>query len=232
MNNAGFTNTEPKPLISNTAYANMLDSPNNDKQSIISEMGSPYIGGYIGAQHINSVMGSQNSLTHAKDASGASTAPAQNHEEGPQPTPEDFKKAWTLETLSDSMSLLYAISLVSIGFVIYLADTVKGSNAAIAESFNIYLIVVQFCWLVFVHADVRLYLKSIKKAMGEAKENGNDNNDEGGLESTDDGQHQLPTKSSRRKKTISQDYGFTSGRHGGSLYLKIGATGIWTPYPI
>jgi len=114
--------------------------------------------------------------------------------------------------------------LVSVGIVIYLADTFSGHDSAIAEYFNIYLIVAQLLWLGYAHIDVRQYLKTIMKAMEEARETNKDKNDQVILEPTGDGQYQLRINLPEPRKTIPQHYGFTSGRHGGSLYLKIGAT--------
>ena len=219
LNQAGISTV---PGVNN--YPN-LSGFSNDNQSIYSEIGTQYNSGYLGAHHINNVMGSQGSLAGLKDIGGISSAPMPSDEEGPEPTPEHVKKTWTVETLTDNMSLLYAIFILSVGFVIYLADTFGGPTSAMAEYFNIYLIVVQLLWLGYAHIDVRHYLKNIMKAMEEAREKNKDKSDQVILEPTGDGQYQLRINLPEPRKTIPQHYGFTSGRHGGSLYLKIGATG-------
>lgn len=219
LNQAGISTS---PNVSN--YPN-ISGYSNDNQSIYSEIGGQYNTGYLATHHMNNVMGSQGSLAGFKDL-GISQAPMPSGEEdGPEPTTEEFKKNWTIETLADNLSLIYAIFVVTLGIVIYLADTFSGHDSAIAETFNVFLIVVQLIWLGYAHIDVRHYLQTIMKAMDEAKERNKDKNDQVVLEPTGDGQYQLRINLPEPRKTIPQHYGFTSGRHGGSLYLKIGATG-------
>ena len=201
----------------------------NDTQSIYSEIGSPqYNTGYLGAHHhMSNVMGSQGSLTGLKDHGMGAGSPAPMHDpdDEPQPTSEETKKSWTIETFADNMSLIYAIFIVTLGTVIYLADTFSGHDSAMAETFNIFLIVTQLTWLGYTHIDVRHYIQTIGKAMDEARDRSKDKSDQVVLEPTGDGQYQLRINLPEPRKTLLQHYGFTSGRHGGSLYLKIGATG-------
>lgn len=218
LNQAGINNM---PNVS--TYPNL--SNYSDTQSIYSEIGGPqYNAGYLSTHHMNNVMGSQGSLTGLKDH-GIAVAPMPDQEDEPEPTSEEEKKAFTVETLTDNMSLIYAIFIVTLGMVIYLADTFSGHDSAMAEIFNIFLIVVQFLWLGYAHIDVRHYLQTIMKAMEEARDRNKDKSDQVVLEPTGDGQYQLRINLPEPRKTIPQHYGFTSGRHGGSLYLKIGATG-------
>uniref|UniRef100_A0A6A7FUR1 Otopetrin-2 isoform X2 n=1 Tax=Hirondellea gigas TaxID=1518452 RepID=A0A6A7FUR1_9CRUS len=211
-----------------TSYPN-LSNYGNDNQSIYSEIGGPQYGtGYLGTHHMNNIMGSQGSLAGYKDHGMGTISPApmpphDDHHE-PEPTSEEEKKEWTLLTLADNLSLIYAIFLVTLGIVIYLADTFSEHDSAMAETFNVFLIVVQLLWLGYAHIDVRQYLKTIMKAVNEAKERDKDNTDHVVLEPTGDGQYQLRINLPEPRRTIPQHYGFTSGRHGGSLYLKIGAT--------
>ncbi|XP_018027396.1 proton channel OtopLc isoform X2 [Hyalella azteca] len=221
LNQAGISTT---PNANN--YPN-LSQFGSDNQSIYSEIGTQYNTGYLGSAHLANVMGSQGSLNGLKDHSlgVVSSAPmpdAEDHES--EPTSEEEKKAWTIETLADNLSLIYAIFLVTLGTVIYLADTFSGHDSAFAESFNIFLIVVQLAWLIYAHIDVRHYIQTIMKAMEEARERNQGKSEEVVLEPTGDGQYQLRINLPEPRKTIPQHYGFTSGRHGGSLYLKIGAT--------
>lgn len=226
LNQAGI-NTIP-----NVATYPNLSQYASDTQSIYSEIGTPqYNTGYLGSAHIPNVMGSQGSLAGFKDQGMGMVSPnpdGDDHE--PEPTPEDEKKAWTIETLADNASLIYAIFIVTLGTVIYLADTFSGHDSAMAESFNVFLIVVQLLWLGYAHIDVRHYLQTIMKAMDEARERNTNKNDQVVLEPTGDGQYQLRINLPEPKKTLPQHYGFTSGRHGGSLYLKIGATGELLTY--
>ncbi|KAF2364347.1 Otopetrin [Trinorchestia longiramus] len=221
LNQAGIS------TIPNVSTYPNLAQYGGDNQSIYSEIGSAqYNSGYLGSAHLTNVMGSQGSLAGLKDHNmGVSSAPMpEGDEHVVEPTPEAEKKAWTIETLVDNLSLIYAIFLVTLGTVIYLADTFSGHDSAMAESFNVFLILIQLIWLGYAHIDVRQYLKTIMKAMEEARERGTGKNDEVVLEPTGDGQYQLRISLPEPRKTIPQHYGFTSGRHGGSLYLKIGAT--------
>lgn len=219
LNQAGISSS---PNVNN--YPN-IPGYSNDTQSIYSEIGGQYTTGYLATHHMNNAMGSQGSLAGIKDHSIVSPAPmpSGDHDE-PEPTSEEDKKSWTIETLADNLSLIYAIFLVTLGIVIYLADTFSGHDSAMAETFNVFLIVVQLIWLGYAHIDVRHYLQTIMKAMNEARERNKDKNDQVVLEPTGDGQYQLRINLPEPRKTIPQHYGFTSGRHGGSLYLKIGAT--------
>lgn len=142
----------------------------------------------------------------------------------PQPSDNSEKKAWFRHTLSENLSIMYAVFLVTLGVVIYLADTFSGHDSAMAEGFNVFLITVQLLWLFYVHVDVRRYVSLISRALDEAKTRQVNKDDQMQLEPTGDGQYQLRFNVPEAPRTIPQHYGFTSGRHGGSLYLKIGAT--------
>ena len=95
---------------------------------------------------------------------------------------------------------------------------------AMGEAFNVYLILVQLLWLGYIHVDVRKYINTISTALEEAKEK-DTKGEPVQLETTSEGQYQLRINLPEPRKTFAQHYGFTTGRHGGSLYLKIGAAG-------
>ncbi|XP_069958889.1 proton channel OtopLc isoform X3 [Cherax quadricarinatus] len=205
----------------------------HDTQSIYGEVGyGPHIG-FSGGHHMESqgslsaggmkVVDSQQTLV-ASHNDHINSHPENHDPHMPQPTEEGEKKSRFQLTLSKNMSIMYAVFLVMLGLVIYLADTFSGHDSAIAEGFNVYLIVAQLLWLFYVHIDVRRYVNLISRALDEAKTKQVNKDDQVQLEPTGDGQYQLRINVPEAPRTIPQYYGFTSGRHGGSLYLKIGAT--------
>ncbi|KAK4294775.1 hypothetical protein Pmani_032623 [Petrolisthes manimaculis] len=212
----------------------------NDNQSIYSDVGynpPPVFQHLTGAQAsppagIVKVVESQHHHSHNPlgDVVGVPTSvntniPDHHHDpNNPQPTEECEKKSWFQHTLSENMSIIYAVFLVTLGLVIYLADTFSGHDSAMAEGFNVFLISTQLLWLFFVHVDVRRYVSLISRALDEAKTRQVNKDDQVHLEPTGDGQYQLRFNVPEAPRTVPQYYGFTSGRHGGSLYLKIGAT--------
>ncbi|XP_076046380.1 proton channel OtopLc-like isoform X2 [Oratosquilla oratoria] len=221
-----------------TTYPNLANLA--DSQSIYSEVNqnTGYSMGYLG-QRMGSPMGSQASLAgvgykvidsqqtlmhhHLPQISPADVGDSGDHDDDePQSTEVEENKRWFKHTLSENLSLMYAIFLFMLGIVIYMADTFSGHDSAMAEGFNIYLIIVQLLWLAYVHIDVRRYLQTISRSLEEAKSK--QKNEQVQVEPTGDGQYQLRINLPESRKPIPQFYGFTSGRHGGSIYLKIGAT--------
>ncbi|XP_068210699.1 proton channel OtopLc-like [Palaemon carinicauda] len=140
---------------------------------------------------------------------------------GPAMTDEE-KRVWFLKTLSSSLGLIYSILLVTVGGIIYIWDVLENHAVPIAECFNIYLMVVQLLFLWYIHLDCRQYttLISSKLKKAEIEKNILDSKySQGPLE--DEGSP--PVMQEEDYEEIPQYYGFTSGRHGGSLYVKIGA---------
>ncbi|CAL4079786.1 unnamed protein product, partial [Meganyctiphanes norvegica] len=175
-----------------------------------------------GLQHVGGNGGSGIMLANNQEGIHGHSDPNEPDEE-PLGTPEEKKKAWFKFTLSENLSTMYAVFLFMLGIVIYLADTFSGHDSAVAEGFNIYLIVTQLLWLFYVHIDVRKYINTISRTLDEARSKVSPT-EQVQLEPTGDGHFQLRINLPEPRKTIPQYYGFTSGRHGGSLYLKIGAT--------
>ncbi|XP_045624469.1 proton channel OtopLc isoform X3 [Procambarus clarkii] len=219
-------------LNANQPMPNMYPSL-HDTQSMYSEVGYGQHVGFSGGHHMESqgslsgggmkIVDSQQTLV-AGHNEHVSNHPDMLDPDAPQPTEEGEKKSRFQLTLSKNMSIMYAVFLVSLGIVIYLADTFSGHDSAIAEGFNVYLIVAQLVWLFYVHVDVRRYVNLISRALDEAKTKQVNKDEQVQLEPTGDGQYQLRINVPEAPRTIPQHYGFTSGRHGGSLYLKIGAT--------
>ncbi|XP_045136596.1 proton channel OtopLc-like isoform X2 [Portunus trituberculatus] len=216
------------PVVSTSMYPNL----HNDTQSIYSDVGYSPPGAYHGIQHMDSQASltggphkveSQQALVNPHPEAGCGGMPEAHHG-APQPVEDEEKKSWFIHTLSENLSIIYAVFLVTLGIVIYLADTFNNHDSAMAEAFNVFLIVVQLLWLFYVHVDVRRYVSHISRALEEAKTKQVNKDEQVQLEPTGDGQYQLRINVPEAPRTIPQYYGFTSGRHGGSLYLKIGAT--------
>ncbi|XP_027239094.2 proton channel OtopLc [Penaeus vannamei] len=129
--------------------------------------------------------------------------------EDQEPTEPKMKREWFKYSASENISIMYAIFLVMLGIVIYTADMFLGRQSVLAESFNNFLIIVQVIWLMYIHIDARIYVNHISKKLEEA---------EGERKDTQTGSN------AQLQDPIPLHYGFTSGRHGGSIYLKIGAT--------
>ncbi|XP_066948299.1 proton channel OtopLc-like [Macrobrachium rosenbergii] len=132
--------------------------------------------------------------------------------ETPMPTPPEERRKWLISTLSTNLSIMYILFLVIVGIVCYLMDMFSGKHSNISEIFNLYLMTGQITFLAYIHISVRSYVKKISRLLkasneGDRDAKGNDKKNE--VDSSLD---------------IHQDYGFTDSSHGGSLYLKIGAT--------
>ncbi|XP_068210723.1 proton channel OtopLc-like [Palaemon carinicauda] len=132
--------------------------------------------------------------------------------EAPKPTPPDERKKWLISTLSTNLSIIYILFLIIVGIVCYLMDMFSGRYSSISEIFNIYLMTGQITFLAYIHISVRSYVKKISNLLKESnKEN-------------KDGKEKAETAAYDSHLDVDQEYGFTDNSHGGSLYLKIGAT--------
>ncbi|XP_064123051.1 proton channel OtopLc-like [Macrobrachium nipponense] len=132
--------------------------------------------------------------------------------ETPMPTPPEERRKWLISTLSTNLSIIYILLLVIVGIVCYLIDMFSGKHSSISEIFNIYLMTGQITFLAYIHISVRRYVKKISRLLKASNEG--DRNEKGKDQKNDNDSCQ----------DIHQDYGFTDNSHGGSLYLKIGAT--------
>jgi len=203
-----------------------LNNYASDTQSIYSEIGGgpTYGTGYLGAQNIINTMGSQGSLAGYKDG----TMKLNPADQEPESTSEEEKISWTVKTLANNASLLYGISLITLAIVIYFTDIFSGDSLPLAAFFNLFLIISQMVFLGFIHKDVRRYIRSITKAIDKNKNRNNitANNviiDDPTGDPINNRAIHINVTHNQEIDQIPQSYGFTSGRHGGSFYLKIGA---------
>jgi hypothetical protein len=109
-----------------------------------------------------------------------------------------------------------------IGVTVYSYDIlikeVQEVKTAASSGFNLFLCLVGIAWLCYLVIDIHRYIRDIEQHsrgsldMGEMK-----------LVEGEDGELHIEMSLPGEKKTVPEYYGFASGRHSGSFYLKIGA---------
>jgi len=121
-------------------------------------------------------------------------------------------------------SIVYGISIFIIGIIVYMFDLFgKGSKRQLSyagEGFNMYLCIVGIVWLAWLMYDINKYITM----MNEYYQNGGEESSSFKLVENEDGELiiSIPLVTSKCAK-LPQYYCFSSGRHSGSFYLKIGA---------
>ncbi|XP_046679079.1 LOW QUALITY PROTEIN: proton channel OtopLc-like [Homalodisca vitripennis] len=141
---------------------------------------------------------------------------------GARPSTADEKNSMFRSSLTGILSCVYAVFIVTLGVVIYISDLVTG-EAPLAETFSIYLVVTGLLYFVFLYADIRRYLNSVK-----LHDRGPSRKDDYSL-SVDTDRTQPPSvewTSLPPHLAVPHHYCFSKGRHSGSFYLKIGAAGF------
>lgn len=138
-------------------------------------------------------------------------------------------------------SVIYAIGILVIGAVLYLADVFVSRkdpiyfsevrrclaryfskmylNATIPQSFNIYLCAVGILWLLWLHVDIEMYIRMMKSITNETAADLSKFT----LVEGPDGELLISVPVSAKDEKIPQYYCFSTGRHSGSFFLKIGA---------
>ncbi|XP_049865002.1 proton channel OtopLc-like [Pectinophora gossypiella] len=150
----------------------------------------------------------------------------------PPPTSTEDNKKLTKKYLTLIISTMYAILLVTLGFIIYLGDVFV--QFSVASTYSIALTLIGFLYHVYLIIDIQRYksaaLKNQKtKCEYEEKmqEYFRKQEEEYGTGSpgdrTPDGYRHFPAPS---LVPIKHDYCFNQGRHSGSFYLKLGAAGF------
>lgn len=115
-------------------------------------------------------------------------------------------------------SVIYALAILVIGMVLYLADVFvnRVEPVHLSEYFNIYLCIVGTVWLLWLHVDISTYIRSMKKFAKQSE----DLMSKFQLVEGPDGELII---SIPMQDKIPQYYCFSKGRHSGSFFLKIGA---------
>ncbi|XP_014254959.1 otopetrin-1-like [Cimex lectularius] len=141
----------------------------------------------------------------------------------PVPSSAKDKEEMFRSSLTIILSCVYAVFIVTLGVVVYIGELMSGKTP-MAEFFSIYLVIVGLGYLSFLYMDMRKYLRILKISedmvlrkyeLAESQE-------------TDTGEpvsivwNSLPEPD----LAIPHHYCFSSGRHSGSFYLKVGAAGF------
>ncbi|TRY73189.1 hypothetical protein TCAL_00941, partial [Tigriopus californicus] len=130
--------------------------------------------------------------------------------------PMTRKTAAFWEHFSVISSIIYAVGVFIVGFIFYVGDIFVDSRGPQfwTEYFNIFLSTLGIVWLIWLMVDVNLHLRMIDEEDRETPINVKK------VITNDNGTMTFVTKS----KNLQLFYAFASGRHTGSVFLKIGAT--------
>ena len=127
---------------------------------------------------------------------------------------EKKQRFWDFFTMITSIT--YAILIIITGIVSYAGDLfmLNSFKSHYSEYFNLFLSIVGIIWLSWLVFDINHYIKMIN---GHGSENGLK------LVEGEDGEFHIEISMATEKKKIPEYYGFSTGRHSGSFFLKIGA---------
>ncbi|XP_046624717.1 proton channel OtopLc-like isoform X1 [Neodiprion virginianus] len=129
----------------------------------------------------------------------------------PPPSSCDEKAQKFRTTVSVVLSCIYAVILIPLALVIYIADLLN-ENSWLASAFNLYLVLVGFVYLIYLFFDIRFYVSKGKKYF-KATTNYDKEDD---VNSVDLNMNNIPAPN--------HAFCFALGRHAGSIYLRVGAT--------
>ena len=130
-----------------------------------------------------------------------------------------------LDSLANIYSLVYGIAIIVVGLVMYIFDHASKMSklrgyppGTLSESFNLFLCIAGIGIISVLLYDINAYLNSLKNYQAQGEES------KFKLIEGEDGELiiSIPLMSSKNKK-LPQYYLFTTGRHSGSFYMKIGA---------
>ncbi|CAG7820957.1 unnamed protein product [Allacma fusca] len=178
----------------------------------------------------------------------ASPVTASNARTEAPPTTKEDKKSMFKGYLTVILSCIYAIFILMLGVVVYIADLIS-RTATMAEVFSVYLVILGLLWLIFLYCDIRRHQGVMRKersrsegniwSEGKSASNKDENckrasssspsTEEADMGSDDTISHvSIPvTPRSVESKTYNtSSYTFCRSRHSGSFYLKIGAAGF------
>ncbi|XP_022901720.2 proton channel OtopLc-like [Onthophagus taurus] len=138
------------------------------------------------------------------------------------PTSHEEKQRITREILTIQYSLIYAITLVVLGTTTFIVDIIFDIEP-MTVILSYYIVCVSFIFMLYIMIDVRVYMNRKRKFNDTLERNHSGNvefseNADGGI------QMSIPLPpAAKLQKPLEHFYCLTTGRHGGSLYLKIGA---------
>ena len=135
---------------------------------------------------------------------------------------ETIKHRRFCDFLSMVLSLIYAMSVVLAGVGCYAADIFLTYNRYYAESFHLYLTSAGTLWLVYLHWDIRTFVGRLERFWHAKKSSLSAEihlvRDENGAIELD-----LPDMKDGAAEDVPDFYMFSTERHSGSYFLKIGA---------
>ena len=130
-----------------------------------------------------------------------------------------------LDFIATVGSVLYCITIIMVGIIISMFDTfgpiAKTRQSVAIETYNILLAILGIGWLCWLMFDINKYVRMMK----EYYESQSDGSSQIRLVEGPDGELiiSMPLVTTAKTEKLPDYYVFTSGRHSGSLYLKIGA---------
>ena len=132
---------------------------------------------------------------------------------------EKKQRFWDFLTMV--LSISYGIGIIMLSLVCYASDLIVSGASEVhpTEIWNLTLSSIGIVLLIFLTVDIEKYIRTINKMSM-----GNQMGAEFKLVEGPDGEFhvEIPMDNKERKK-IPEYYGFTTGRHAGSFFLKIGA---------
>ncbi|XP_041973021.1 proton channel OtopLc-like isoform X2 [Aricia agestis] len=139
----------------------------------------------------------------------------------PSPTTPKNKSEFISESLTSTLSNIYALFIITLGVIIYTGDFFYSVH--ISPIFSCVLIVIGLVYLVFLIAHINIIKYRYNKLNSKKEEDIEIvNNPNGNATHPNDNETNLLGKVA----PLEESYQFTHGRHSGSFYLKLGATGF------
>lgn len=143
------------------------------------------------------------------------------------------RKETFLDSFSNTVSIMYALALIVLGIVVYIFD-LFGPNAKtegkpvglLGEAFDLYLCLAGIIIISFLIYDITKHLEIVKQYH---------NHEEAPIKLIEDenGELMISIPMNQAKPTkLPQYYLFSSKRHAGSFFFKIGATVFWLGHTI
>ena len=146
----------------------------------------------------------------------------------------NIRKESFLDSFSNTMSILYALLLIVVGLVVYIFDLFGPKSkienqpvGVLGEAFDLYICLVGIIIISFLIFDITKYLDIVKQYQ---------NHEEAPIRLIEDENGDLiisiPLNQEANQTKLPEYYLFSSKRHAGSFFFKIGATVFWLGHTI
>ncbi|XP_034246845.1 proton channel OtopLc-like [Thrips palmi] len=138
--------------------------------------------------------------------------------------PRRLRDPWrdTRRNLTQILSCVYAVFIVTLGVVVYISSLVAGKSPVLAEAFSLYLVGLGLLYLVFLYTDIRRYLNRIKARQAFILASGTSMT----TSPKASPRTSLTPPRPRPVQPVPHDYCFSDASHAASFYLKVGAAGF------